>query len=64
MIYDVFHQHTPVKVVGVEKDKSGDDIRLYEPAIFLRGQVDADTLSDAMKQAHSLSTRPMVKTNG
>jgi hypothetical protein len=64
MTYDVFHQYTPVKVVGAEKDKSGDDMRLYAPAVFYRGTVEAYTLSDALRAAYSLSTRPMVSANG
>lgn len=63
-MYDVWHQHTPVKVVGTEKDKSGDDVRLYAPAVFYRGQVEAESISQALKAAYSLSTRPMVKRNG
>ena len=63
-LYDVYHQHTPVKVVGVEKDRSGDEIRLYAPAVYFRGQVEADSQSQALKAAKALSSRPMVKFNG
>lgn len=64
VIYDVWHQYTPSKVVGIERDKSGDEIRLYAPAVFWRGQVEADTISLALKAAKGLSSRPMVKLNG
>lgn len=59
-LFNVFHQYTPTKVVGRETDKSGDEVRIYEPAVFFRGAVEADTILEALRKAYSISSRPMV----
>lgn len=66
MIYDVFHQYLPCKVVGREVQRNGDEVKLYAPAVFYRGQVSADTTEAAIAKAKELqmSSAPMVVCRG
>lgn len=60
--FTVWQQYTPTKCVGVEI-RDGEEVKIYEPAVFLRGTILAVDGSDAIAKAKAthLASRPMVK---
>jgi hypothetical protein len=57
LLWDVWHQWPPVKVAGVE-ERFGEQVRVYEPAIVYRGQVEAFDSDEAISEAVRLRLSP------
>lgn len=57
-LWDVWHQWPPVKVVGRE-ERFGEFVKVYEAALYPRGQVEAWDAAAAIAEAVKLRLSPV-----